>query len=157
MNPCPCGNLLSPTKECRCKDSEIRSYRNNLSEPFLDRIDLYIQMQEHIDTPKQTSVIESKDMQKIVFSVFKRQVERGQMDTKGNIIFNGKLSPLQVEQYCPLSLECKNLLDQAKARFNLSYRGEQKIRKVARTLADMQDSNNIQKEHILEALSYRKV
>lgn len=114
-------------------------------------------MQEHIDTPKQTSVIESKDMQKIVFSVFKRQVERGQMDTKGNIIFNGKLSPLQVEQYCPLSPECKNLLDQAKARFNLSYRGEQKIRKVARTLADMQDSNNIQKEHILEALSYRKV
>lgn len=157
MNPCPCGNLLSPTKECRCKDSEIRSYRNNLSEPFLDRIDLYIQMQEHIDTPKQTSVIESKDMQKIVFSVFKRQVERGQMDTKGNIIFNGKLSPLQVEQYCPLSPECKNLLDQAKARFNLSYRGEQKIRKVARTLADIQDSNNIQKEHILEALSYRKV
>ncbi|WP_104718655.1 YifB family Mg chelatase-like AAA ATPase [Helicobacter trogontum] len=157
MNPCPCGNLFSPTKECRCKDSEIRSYRNNLSEPFLDRIDLYVQMQEHIDTQTQSSLTESKDMQQVVFNVFKRQIERGQIDAKGNTIFNGKLSPTQVEQYCPLSIECKNLLEQAKMRFNLSYRGEQKIRKVARTLADMQDSSDIKKEHILEALSYRKV
>lgn len=157
MNPCPCGNLLSTTKECRCKDSEIRSYRNNLSEPFLDRIELYVQMQEHISTQNQAQIMTSKDMQQIVFNVFKQQIQRGQMDSLGNIIFNGKLQPMQVEKYCELDLDCKNLLEQAKTRFQLSYRGEQKIRKVARTLADMQSSSMIQKEHILEALSYRKV
>ncbi len=157
MNPCPCGNLLSTTKECRCKDSEIRSYRNNLSEPFLDRIDLYVQMQEHMPAQKPTQTYTSKDMQQLVFSVFKQQICRGQIDLEGNIIFNGKLSPIQVEQYCKLDNACKNLLDQAKMRFNLSYRGEQKIKKVARTLADMQTCDTIQKEHILEALSYRKV
>ena len=157
MNPCPCGNLLSTTKECRCKDSEIRSYRNNLSEPFLDRIELYVQMQEHIPAQKEAQRMTSKDMQQIVFHVFKQQIQRGQVDELGNIIFNGKLQPMQVEKYCELDLECKNLLEQAKTRFQLSYRGEQKIRKVARTLADMQSSHKIQKEHILEALSYRKI
>lgn len=155
MNPCPCGNLLSTTKECRCKDSEIRSYRNNLSEPFLDRIELYVQMQESPQKDAQT--FSSKDMQEIVFHAFKQQVQRGQMDDFGNVIFNGKLQPMQVDKFCSLDSECKSLLEQAKARFQLSYRGEQKIRKVARTLADMQSSPTIQREHILEALSYRKI
>lgn len=158
LNPCPCGNLLSTTKECRCKDSEIRSYRNTLSEPFLDRMDLYIQMQEHIPGQKDLAKPQSsKEMQRIVFQVFEAQIRRGQTDKGGNIIFNGKLSPMQVEQYCPLDESCKSLLEQAKTRFQLSYRGEQKIRKVARTLADMQSKQHIQKEHILEALSYRRV
>lgn len=158
MNPCPCGNLLSTTKECRCKDSEIRAYRNNLSEPFLDRIDLYVQMQVHAKVNDQGhSRYTSASMQEIVFNVFKRQIERGQKDGLGNVIFNGKLSEMQVDKYCILDDACKNLLEQAKMRFGLSYRGEQKVRKLARTIADINDKDDILKEHILEALSYRRV
>ncbi|STQ86639.1 ATP-binding protein [Helicobacter muridarum] len=161
MNPCPCGNLFSTTKECRCKDSDIKNYRNHLSEPFLDRIDLYVQMQE-IESAKQNSkrysiILDSKNMQEIVFKVFKRQVQRGQRDIQGNIIFNGKLSESDIEKFCVLDDSCRTLLEQAKNRFGLSYRGEQKVRKVARTLADIKDSESILREHILEALSYRRV
>lgn len=165
MNPCPCGNLLSTTKECRCKDSEIRNYRNHLSEPFLDRIDLYVQMQEQIQDSRISQhsyknpypfKLDSKSMQEVVFKVFARQIKRGQKDSNNRIIFNGKLSEMQVEKYCMLDEECKSLLEQAKMRFNLSYRGEQKVRKIARTLADIYDNDNIQKQHILEALSFRR-
>ncbi len=161
MNPCPCGNLLSTTKECRCKDSEIRSYQNHLSEPFLDRIDLYVQMQEQTQIQHNKKLynisFDSKNMQDIVFKVFKRQIERNQLDSNGKVIFNGKLSETDVEKYCILDNSCKNLLEQAKMRFNLSYRGEQKIKKVARTIADIYECDEIQKEHVLEALSYRKI
>ncbi|MWV61683.1 YifB family Mg chelatase-like AAA ATPase [Helicobacter saguini] len=163
MNPCPCGNLLSLTKECRCKEAEIRTYRNHLSEPFLDRIDLYIQMQEQVsesgtfkEQNSKFSNLDSKKMQDIVFCVFEKQVKRGQFDSKGRVVFNGKLNEMQVDKFCELDSNCKELLEQARTRFSLSYRGEQKVRKVARTIADMQDSTHIQKAHILEALSYRR-
>lgn len=159
MNPCPCGNLFSAIKECRCKDSEIRTYRNHLSEPFLDRIDLYVQMQEHLNPQKHSYPIQfdSLSMQQIVFQVFTKQIQRGQIDSNKRIIFNGKLSEIQTEQYCILDEECKNLIEQAKTRFNLSYRGEQKIKKVARTIADIHGYDSIQKQHVLEALSFRRV
>ncbi|RDU73349.1 ATP-binding protein [Helicobacter aurati] len=162
MNPCPCGNLLSTIKECHCKDSDIRNYRNHLSEPFLDRIDLYVQMREPEMQKQHTKnhfiiPLDSKNMQQMVFKVFRKQIERGQRDPKGNIIFNGKLSESEVERFCILDQSSQALLEQAKNRFGLSYRGEQKVKKVARTLADMQESQFIKREHLLEALSYRKV
>ena len=160
MNPCPCGNLLSTNKECRCKDSEIRNYRNHLSEPFLDRIDLYVQMRE-IDLPTALrpgyGELDSKKMQEKVFKVFKRQLDRGQRDSRGHIVFNGKLSESEVEKFCVLDNACKDLMEQARNRFGLSYRGEQKVIKVARTLADMNEKDSIGREELLEALSYRRV
>lgn len=156
MNPCPCGNLLSSSKECRCKDSEIRSYRNTLSEPFLDRIDLYVQMQE-VEAPSSYNRMDSKGMQEIVFSAFREQIERGQVDSAGRIIFNGKLNEMQSDRFCVLDESSHALLEQAKSRFSLSYRGERKIKKVARTIADIKGSKQIQKEHLLEALSFRRV
>ncbi len=149
QNPCPCGNLLSQTKECRCTDKEILSYKNRLSEPFLDRIDIFVQMQEN-EANKQSSIT-SKEMQEKVFAAFERQIKRNQST------FNGKLSESEIETFCVLDSATADLLAQASIRFNLSHRAIQKIKKLARTIADLDESDTIAKKHLLEALSYRKI
>ena len=145
MNPCPCGNLYSNSKECRCKDMEIRKYRNKLSEPLRDRIDLFIKMSE----TKSDEIISSKELFSSVLCAFKAQKLRGQNK------LNGKLDDSEIERFCALKRAESELLDLAMQRYGLSYRGRQKILKVARTIADLQDCKDIAKEHLLEALSYR--
>lgn len=145
MNPCPCGNLYSLVKECRCKDSEIKSYRNKLSEPFLDRIDLFVKMEE----AKSNERIHSKDLFNIVLDAFKMQKERGQ------IRLNGKLNDDEIEKFCILDDNAKDLLNQAINRFGLSHRGRVKVIKLSRSIADIDKSEIIKRNHLLEALSFR--
>ena len=145
MNPCPCGNLYSLTKECRCKDMEIRKYRNKLSEPLRDRIDIFIKM----DESKSEERVSSAELFKQVLVAFKAQKIRGQRK------LNGKLDDSEIERFCALKNAEAELLDMATQRYGLSYRGRQKILKVARTIADLQNCKDIAKEHLLEALSYR--
>lgn len=148
QNPCPCGNLLSKTKNCRCMDKEIAAYKNRLSEPFMDRIDLFVQMSESEENAKST--ITSVQMQKQVFEAFRFQISRGQSR------LNGKLNEKEIDKFCILDEETQNLLYQASMRFNLSERSVNKLKKLSRTIADLQASQTIQKLHLLEALSYRR-
>ncbi len=148
MNPCPCGNLLSKKNQCRCSDQEIKRYKNRLSDPFLDRMDLFVVMQEI--TPQDTKGDSSEEMKKQVLQAFRSQKERGQHR------LNGKLSEQEIERYCQLSSEAESLLHTAMERFGLSHRSVASIKKVARTIADLTKDKTIQKSHILEALSYRK-
>ena len=150
LNPCPCGNLLSKNKQCRCQEREINLYRSKLSEPFLDRIDLFVQMSEQEDRQTQAG-LDSLSMQKMVFDAFKMQKKRKQE------VFNGKLDEAEIEQFCILDIDSKNLLDQASERFSLSYRAQNKLKKVARTIADLAKEEYITKAHLLEALSYRRI
>lgn len=148
MNPCPCGNLLSKTKNCRCSDLEIQRYKNKLSDPFLDRIDLNVTMEEV--NINDTTNISSRQMHGIVKNAFIRQILRGQSE------LNGKLNDQDIEKYCTLDEQAQDILQKAIINYQLSFRGINKIKKVARTIADIEDSKNIQSIHILEALSYRK-
>jgi magnesium chelatase family protein len=148
MNPCPCGNLLSKRKSCRCSQREIKRYKNRLSDPFLDRIDIFVVMQEI--TPTDGQDITSKEMKNMVNSAFRLQKERGQSR------LNGKLRESEVEIFCKLSSDASNILFSAIERFGLSHRALESIKKVARTIADLDNSTNIEKKHILEALSYRR-
>jgi magnesium chelatase family protein len=148
QNPCPCGNLLSTTKECRCTDVEIQRYKNRLSDPFLDRIDLYVVMNDVSSNDKPT--INSEDMQNMVIEAFKLQVLRGQTQ------LNGKLDDKQIKQFCTLDNEAQNILDKAIENFALSFRSINKVLKVARTIADLNRLKDIDKSSILEALSFRK-
>ncbi len=149
QNPCPCGNLLSLVKECRCKDKDISAYKNRLSEPFLDRIDLFVQMNENIHPSKEDD-LDSASMQRLVFQAFIAQKERGQKH------FNGKLSEKEIARFCKINAECEQILSSAMQRLGFSMRLVNKIKKVARTIADLQGAENIQKPHILEAIGYRK-
>ena len=148
MNPCACGNLLSKRKACRCSEQELKRYKNKLSDPFLDRIDLFVVMQEISAEDKKG--ISSKEMKSIVTKSFIIQKERGQKN------LNGKLSEQEIEIFCILSKEANSILFSAIERFSLSHRSLGSIKKVARTIADLEASKEIEKRHILEALSYRK-
>jgi len=148
MNPCPCGNLLDSRKECRCSDLEIQRYKNRLSDPFLDRIDLNIIMQSVKSNDKPS--LSSKEMHKMVVQSHIFSKKRGQ-DT-----FNAKLHDNEIEKFCILDTEAKETLDMAINRFALSFRSIKKVQKVARSIADLEQSEIIEKKHLLEALSYRR-
>jgi magnesium chelatase family protein len=148
MNPCPCGNLLDETKECRCNELEIQRYKNRLSDPFLDRIDLNVVMQNVSSTDKPS--MSSKEMHKEVVRAHIFAKERGQKS------FNGKMSDAEIEEFCVMSEDAKEVLEMAVQRFSLSFRSIKKVQKVARTIADLAESKLIGKEHLLEALSYRR-
>lgn len=148
MNPCPCGNLLSQEHSCRCSDLEISRYKNRLSEPFLDRIDLSIQMQpSHAD---ETASFSSLELHNAVLFAHDKQRQREQPS------LNGSLNDAEIENYCQLVPEASEALQLASTRFGLSFRAINKVKKVARTIADLDDCEVIHKKHILEALSYRR-
>ena len=148
MNPCPCGNLLDAHKECRCNELEIQRYKNRLSDPFLDRIDLNVVMQ-NVSTNDKASV-SSKEMHKMVVETHIKMLKRGQHS------FNAKMSDKEIEKFCVMSDDAKQTLEMATSRFTLSFRSIKKVQKVSRTIADLAKSEIIEKEHLLEALSYRR-
>jgi len=148
MNPCPCGNLLDKEKECRCSEIEIQRYKNRLSDPFLDRIEINIVMQNV--TASDSASYGSREMHQMVLDAFVFAQARKQKS------FNAKLTDSEVEQFCILSDEAQSVLDMAIGKFALSFRAIIKIKKVSRSIADLDGSDTIEKRHLLEALSYRR-
>jgi len=147
QNPCPCGNLLSTSKECRCNELEIRRYKNRVSEPLMDRIDIYVQMSEDYE---ERSDKNSNEMFDEVLRAFVFQKKRGQIE------LNAKLSEKVLEEISNLDSEAKGILQKASTQFALSHRSVHKIESIARSIADIDESKQIKKEHILEALSFRR-
>ena len=147
MNRCPCGNLLDTSKECRCSEIEIQRYKNRLSNPFLDRIDIHVTMQNV--TLSDTSDVTSSQLHNKVLETIEFIAKRGQKN------FNGKLNDEEIEKYCIMNDEARESLENAVHRFALSFRAIKKVQKVARTIADLDQNQIIEKKDILEALSYR--
>lgn len=147
QNPCPCGNLFSKSKECRCSELEITKYKNRISEPITDRIDIYFQMDEGISEEKEKS---SAAMFEEVLRAFSMQKSRNQKE------FNANLSEAEMQKVCELQADAKETLEKAISRFGLSYRSVAKVYKLSRTIADLECLHVIENRHILEALSYRK-
>lgn len=147
QNPCPCGNLLSTSKECRCNELEIKRYKNRVSEPLMDRVDMYVQMsEEHEDKSEKNS----SEMFDEVLRAFTFQKSRGQTE------LNAKLSEKDLQKTANLDEESRNILIKASTQFVLNHRSVHKIESIARTIADIDESKNIKKEHVLEALSFRR-
>ncbi len=155
MNPCPCGYYGSNYKKCRCKHSEITRYMNKLSGPFLDRIDIQVEVQRvgfdelKNDIPETSSQIKTRVM-KAIETQFERYKDE-------KILYNSELDNKQCEKYCVLDDEGKELLQLAFTKLGLSARAYNKILKVARTIADLENEENIQKQHIAEAIQYRSL
>ncbi len=139
MNPCPCGNLLSLNKECRCTELEIKRYKNRISEPLYDRIEIYLQMVE--DDSKET--ISSKKMFEKVLIAFEMQKGKFNANLEENYKFNIENSAYDV-------------LQKAIKNFSLSKRSEFNLLKVAKTVANINKRDKIIKDDILKALSFRR-
>jgi len=154
MNPCPCGNYGSKTGECRCSASQIEKYRARISGPLLDRIDLQIEV-DGVSYDDLTGGDEeecSAVVRKRVNRTRMIQLERFSGD---GIRTNSEMKEKQLEKYCKLSPESEEIMRLSFESLGLSARGRSRILKVARTIADMNLQENIQPEHILEAVGYR--
>ncbi|MCL1921115.1 MAG: YifB family Mg chelatase-like AAA ATPase [Kiritimatiellaeota bacterium] len=157
MNPCPCGFSGDPKRECRCTSTKIQSYRNRISGPLLDRIDIHIEVppvgyQEISDLARGTP---SSAIRERVEACRARQ--RRRFDNVSKTLCNATMSAKDVETHCRLSADAMDLLKMAMAEFHLSARAYGRIVKVARTIADMADAPDISAEHISEAIQYRSL
>lgn len=155
MNPCPCG-YLGDTVECHCTPYQIQRYRSRVSGPLLDRIDI------HIETPtlKYKELAEEKlseSSEKIRKRVQKARDMQGQRFKGKRIYGNAYMGQKEVRKYCRLDDEGKELLKMAMSELGISARAYDKILKVARTIADLADSEAILTDHLSEAIQYRSL
>jgi len=156
MNPCPCGNYGSKTKECTCTPSKIHNYINKLSGPLLDRIDIQIEVDSisYDEFTDKTQGESSKDIRARVERVRTLQHDR----FKGtNILTNAEMTNTEIRKYCDIDKESKDLLEISFLKLGLSARAGYRILRVARTIADLEGSENILVEHIAEAIQYRSL
>ena len=156
MNPCPCGNYGVKGKICKCTSAEIRRYNAKISGPLLDRIDIQIAVESVNYTDLTSNQIEesSKEVKNRVESA--REIQR-QRFSQEKIKTNAEMRERQLKKYCTLSGECEKILKASFESLDLSARARSRIIKVARTIADLQHSNEILPEHILEAVGYRSM
>ena len=152
MNPCPCGYHGHSNERCRCTPDQIQRYRNRISGPLMDRIDM------HIEVPNVSlEIIQNENQEESSQSVKQRIEKAHKMQLARNETVNSQLSSKQVNQFCKLNDHDRNLLEQAINKLGLSARAYHRILKVARTIADLSESNEIQTAHLTEAISYRKL
>ena len=154
-NPCPCGYYPDLTR-CRCFPNEIIRYRNKLSGPVLDRIDLFVRCDEvsYEDLSSKDLGESSASVQKRVMQAWERQQERF---AGAPIHFNGRMTQEMIERYCRLEPEGSRLMGQAFQVFSLSGRSYFRILRIARTIADLDGSDSIKLCHLEEALHFRMV
>ncbi len=150
-NPCPCGFLGDPDRECTCTQADLDRYRRKLSGPLLDRIDMKITMEKvgYGELTGGCKGLTTKEMRTNVEAALDFAGKRGQL------CFNSEIPDHDLEKYCYLGHEEEKFMNMAYDAFAMSPRGCNRTLKVARTIADIDASENIKKEHIAEALGYR--
>ena len=155
MNPCPCGYLGAKEKQCTCSDFQINRYLSKLSGPLLDRIDL------HIDVPRLTSkeLIDNSSHEESSISIRKRVMSARKIQAERykdeGILTNSELTAKLIKKYCQIDNESASLMKVAIAKYQLSGRSYDRILKIARTIADLDCSENIKQSHLMQALQYR--
>lgn len=153
MNPCKCG-YYPDRNLCCCTEADVRRYFGKIKGPILDRIDVCIGTKkvDIRDLKSDDRPMTSEEMRRQIILAQKKQQERFLGD---GILFNSQMGPKEIKQYCQLDREAEALLDKAYQTYNMTARGYNKTLKVARTIADLSGMEQIQKEHIMEALTYR--
>ncbi len=158
MNPCPCGYYGSNIEghSCSCAIASIQRYRARISGPLLDRIDIHVEVPavRYHDLSGLPDGEKSEEIKKRVNKSRNSQLERFKAE---KIYSNSQMNPKQIRKYCQLDEDCKSLLKRAMERMGLSARAFDRIKKVARTIADLEDSQQIKAAHISEAIQYRSL
>lgn len=157
MNPCPCGYYNDPDRECVCSPGIVKSYLNKISGPLMDRIDLHVEVtpvpfKDLANTPKGEI---SREVRNRVIAAQKIQEKR--FSNNPQIFNNSQMTSKDIEKYCKLQPEGLSLLKTAMEKLSLSARAFDRIKKVARTIADLNSSIDIMTEHLAEAIQYRSL
>ena len=157
-NPCPCGYLHHPKRSCLCTPREVEKYRKRVSGPILDRIDLHVEVPV-VDIRELAKDRHLKDRLEPSVQIRNRVIKARQIQENRfqdeEIHTNTEMKNRHIKKYCPLSKEVKQLLQQAGMNFHLSARSYFKMIKVSRTIADLENSQDITVSHMAEALQYR--
>ena len=150
-NPCPCGFLGDPDRECTCTQADLDRYRRKLSGPIMDRIDMKISMEKvgYDELTGGSKGLTTAEMRARVEAALDFAARRGRS------IFNSEIPDHELEKYCRLGPEEAKFMNRAYDSFAMSPRGYNRTLKVARTIADLDASNDIKTEHLAEALGYR--
>lgn len=157
MNPCPCGYFTDPTKECTCTPPQIQRYMAKISGPLLDRIDI------HIEVPavkfKELSSKGESEKSSIIRErvIVAREIQLKRFENMKHIFNNGDMGSKEVRAYCKLDSTGEELLKMAMTKLGLSARAYDRILKVSRTIADLENSENILPQHLSEAIQYRSL
>lgn len=160
MNPCPCGYRTHPDKECTCTPAAQARYMAKISGPLMDRIDIQVEVIPVAIESMTRQRREGEDSTAIrarVIGARERQINRLQRDGYTHIHCNAMLTPEQMERYCRLNDESITLVQEAMASMGLSGRAYDRILKVARTIADLADAEDIGIDHVAEAIQYRSL
>ncbi|WP_461612763.1 YifB family Mg chelatase-like AAA ATPase [Clostridium sp. Marseille-QA1073] len=155
LNPCPCGFFGTNIKPCKCSDYEIKRYLGKLSAPLLDRIDIFtpvnpLSYKQIRSTTKNESSAEIRERVEAC-----REVQRKRFN-KDNINCNSEMKEKHIKKYCKIDENCNEVLERAFNKFHISTRVYSRILKVSRTIADLDNSENIEEKHVMEALQYRR-
>ena len=154
MNPCPCGYLTHPTKPCRCRPHEIRLYQQRISGPLLDRMDIQVEVGpvevNDLSAPPQGA--SSRELKPLVARAREIQARRF---ARSRHFVNADMTPSQIEKHCALDDQGRRMLDRAASSLSLSARAYTRIKKISRTIADLEGEEKIQTRHLAEAIQYR--
>ena len=157
MNPCPCGYYNHPDKECVCGPGVVQKYLNKVSGPLLDRIDLHVEVTP-VTFDQMTETRKAETSAEIQPRVDKaRQVQEARFKDYAEIHSNAMMPPQMVKDLCQISQEGRTLLKTAMERLGLSARAYDRILKVARTIADLTGTDDIELQHLAEAIQYRSL
>ena len=156
LNPCPCGNYGSQTEKCTCSQLQIQRYLSKISGPILDRIDIQVEVEpvKYDDLSSKEVLETSADIRKRVERARKIQLERYKNE---KIYNNANLSARQIKKYIILDEKLEKIIEFAFKKFKFSARSFNKILKLTRTIADLDGSEEIKEEHLLEAIRYRSL
>ncbi len=155
MNPCPCGYFTDPTKECTCNTSQIQKYMARISGPLLDRIDIHIEVPavKFKELSSGTTGEKSEVIRERVVNA--RKVQHKRFEGMKNIYCNADMGSKELRKFCKIDSASEELLKMAMTRLGLSARAYDRIIKVSRTIADLENSEHILPQHISEAIQYR--
>ncbi len=157
MNPCPCGFYNHPEKDCVCSAGVVQKYLNRISGPLLDRIDIHIEVVP-VPFDKLSELRQSESSENIRYRVIKaRKIQIERFNGHDGIHCNAQLTPALMRDHCSISPEGNQLLKNAMEKLGLSARAYDRILKVSRTIADMEECSNIEPHHLAEAINYRSL
>lgn len=162
MNPCKCGYFGHPTHPCTCKPQDIKKYISKISGPLLDRIDIQIEVPS-LNYAEMAGKRKSEPSEKIrervdrARKIMQERYKDERCDTGKPLYSNSQLEPKHIRKYCSLSKECSDLLERAYNALGLSARGHDRILRLARTIADLEGSEEIKINHIAEAVQLRSL